>query len=277
MTTVTTARIESLHIYPVKSCRGLTLTQASLGPTGLMDDRGWLVVSARDRFLTQREVPRLATIQTALLPNGVRLSALGMSDIDIDSETRGERRKITVWRDTLEAIDAGDAAARWLSEYTQMPVRLVRFAADARRVSSREWTGEVEALNQFSDGYPILIISTASLADLNSRLPQGVGPLPMNRFRPNIVVSGVDAYAEDRIHELHGDGVRLRIVKPCTRCKITTTDQLTGEVTGEEPLTTLKSYRWSEALRGVMFGQNVISIGAGGALKQGQDLQVVWK
>ena len=144
-------------------------------------------------------------------------------------------------------------------------MRLVRFDPGAPRVCSPEWTPGAHAVTEFSDGFPILVISRASLADLNARLPQA---LPMERFRPNVVIDGVKAYDEDRIHELRAGPVTLRIVKPCTRCSITTTDQQRGAVDGAEPLQTLKEYRYDSKLRGVMFGQNAIIVdGVGGTCR----------
>jgi uncharacterized protein len=271
-------RIESLHVYPIKSCKGQSLQSAVLTETGLANDRRWMLVNGADKFLTQRELPRLALIDVALTTDGARLSAPGMPTIEIAAHDDSPQRTVTVWRDTLQAFDEGERAAEWLSSFLAAQVRLIRFNPAARRVSNPEWTGDAEALNMFSDGYPILLLSEASLADLNQRLPGDVGPLPMNRFRPNIVASGIDAYDEDRIHELRGDGVRLRIVKPCARCKITTTDQFTGEVMGDEPIATLKKYRWNAELRGICFGQNVIVIdGVGAQLAVGQSLDIVWK
>jgi uncharacterized protein len=235
-------------------------------------------VSPAGKFLTQRELPRMALIATALTTQGVRLTVSDNAALDVQASDAGEERTVIVWRDTLIALDAGDGAAQWLSKFLQTDVRLVSFAPQARRVSSREWTGDIESLNKFSDGYAMLAISEASLADLNGRLPSAMAPLPMNRFRPNMVLSGLAAYDEDRIHELHAGEVRLRIVKPCTRCKITTTDQVSGTVGGNEPIKTLKSYRWNAALPGVTFGQNVILVaGEGGSLSVGQELKVVWK
>ena len=133
----------------------------------------------------------------------------------------------------------------------------------------------MQTRNEFSDGFPLLVISEASLEDLNSRLPE---PLPMNRFRPNIVLAGIEPYDEDRIADLHADGIRLRISKPCTRCSITTTDQMRGVVAGDEPLRTLKTYRWSKELRGMMFGQNTLVVsGAGRELHVGQIFDIEWK
>ena len=155
-----------------------------------------------------------------------------------------------------------------LSRFLETELRLVRFDPDHPRRCAPEWTPGATAVTEFSDGFPILVISRASLAELNSRLP---APLPMERFRPNIVVDGLDAYDEDRVHELRGDGVAIRIVKPCMRCSITTTDQQKGERDGVEPLQTLKTFRFDPSLRGVAFGQNAIPItGVGQTLSVGQ-------
>jgi uncharacterized protein YcbX len=155
------------------------------------------------------------------------------------------------------------------------PLRLVRFDASVPRECSAEWTGDAQAVTEFADGYPMLVISHASLAELNSRLPKA---LPMERFRPNLVIDDVEAFDEDRIHELRGDGIAIRMVKPCARCVITTTEQSTGERDGVEPLAALKNYRFDSDLRGVIFGQNAIIVrGVGATLQAGQKLEVVWK
>jgi uncharacterized protein YcbX len=151
----------------------------------------------------------------------------------------------------------------------------VRFDQSRKRVSSPEWTQGVEAVTQFSDAFPWLIISQASLDDLNARLPEA---LPMNRFRPNIVLAGVSPYAEDRAHELRLGKVILRMVKPCTRCAIPTTDQETAERKSDQPLRALKAYRFDKKLKGVLFGQNAILVaGAGDTVKVGQKIEISWK
>ena len=186
-----------------------------------------------------------------------------------------ETRPVTVWKFDGRGVDCGDAAAAWASQYLETPLRLVRFDVDTPRVCSPEWTGDTRAVTEFADGYPILVISRASLAELNSRLPKA---LPMERFRPNIVIDGVGAYDEDRMHELRAGPVTLRIVKPCMRCSITTTDQEQGAVDGVEPLRTLKEYRYNKEQRGVAFRQNVIVVsGAGETLRVGQSFDVTWK
>lgn len=269
-----TAVIAELNIYPVKSCAGIPLQHATLAATGLGGDRHWMLVNERRRFVTQRESPRMALIAPHPEGAGVTLSAPGMPALFVPG-TATAPAEVTVWRDRCAAFDEGDQAAEWLSSFLQQPVRLVRFDTAQRRLSNQEWTGEIQAQNEFSDGYPILAISNASLADLNGRLPQ---PLPMNRFRPNLVLDGLQPYDEDRIGELHAGPIRLRVVKPCTRCKVTTTDQATGVAQGPEPLNTLRGYRWNAQLKGVLFGQNVVvAAGIGAELQVGQALQIDWK
>lgn len=267
--------IQALNIYPVKSCRGIALENARITETGFEHDRQWLIVDDKNRFLTQREQPRLALIETALDGMHLRLHAPGMTELTIGIEARGPSVEVVCWRDLCAAFDMGVTASNWLSEYLGARHRLVRFDAARARTSPPEWTGEIRALTQFSDAFSWLVVSQASLEDLNTRLP---APLPMNRFRPNIVIGGVDAYAEDRIHEIEIGEVRLRVVKPCTRCAITTTDQSTGERESDQPLRALKEYRFSRELKGVLFGQNAILIaGLGRTLCVGQEFEIVWK
>ncbi len=269
------ATIAALHVYPIKSCRGIALASARLTPTGLADDRHWMVVRPGGRFVTQRELPRMALIVTALNGFALTLDAPGMSPLAVSREQSGDSSAVTVWGFTGRGIDCGEAAALWVTGFLGTPLRLMRFDTSAPRECDPAWAGDVPAVTEFADGFPILVISRASLAELNSRLPKA---LPMERFRPNLVLEGIDAYDEDRIHELRGEGVALRLVKPCLRCVITTTEQSTGERDGVEPLAMLKSYRFDADLRGVMFGQNAIIVaGVGALLREGQKLEVVWK
>jgi uncharacterized protein YcbX len=249
------ATITALNIYPVKSCGGIPLTKGRLTDTGFEHDRQWLIVQPNGRFVTQREQPRFALIRPALDERTITLNAPGMEPLTLSLTHGGTATQVQCWKDLCAAIDAGDAAAAWLERFLGQPHRLVRFDPTFRRVADRAWTGDIVAHAQFSDGFPWLLISEASLADLNGRLDT---PLPMNRFRPNIVMKGLEAFEEDRIAELRSASVALRPVKPCTRCAITTTDQGSGERTGEEPLRTLRSYRLDRHLKGVTFGQNVI-------------------
>ena len=262
------ATITGLHIYPVKSCGGISVAAAEISARGLAHDREWMVVDAEGQFLTQRALPRMALVETALTPDTLRLSAPGRSGtLEVSLAERDlPRCRVRVWSDDCEALDEGDAAAEWFSAFLGKPARLVRFDSAHRRLSSREWTRGADAENRFSDAYPLLVISGESLDELNRRLD---APLPMNRFRPNIVIHGLGPHGEDRLNVLSADGCEIRLVKPCVRCSITTTDQTTAEV-GKEPLRTLATYRRDEILKGVTFGMNgIITAGAGTVLAVG--------
>jgi uncharacterized protein YcbX len=265
-------QITGLNIYPVKSCRGIAVTQARLTETGFEHDREWLVITPEGRFLTQRERPQLAQTETALDDGQLVLRRPNGAALSLPLNLTGGELEVTIWRDKVAAFDAGDEAAAWLTEHLGKPARLVRFDKRRKRASNPEWTGGVEALTQFADGYPWLLISQGSLDELNRRLPT---PLPMNRFRPNIVVDGLPPFGEDSVDEFVAGEMRLKVVKPCDRCIITTTDQITGERTGEEPLKALKEFRFDRNLRGVLFGQNMIlTAGLGRELKVGQQFEV---
>jgi uncharacterized protein YcbX len=269
---VTQATLNGLFVYPIKSCAGTALASAELAATGLRHDRRWMLVNDQGQFITQREHSQLALIKPTLQGSGVLIDAPGMSTLAVQGTSLAQPCAVNVWKDQCRAYDEGAQSSAWFSEFLGQPVRLVRFADDQQRISSREWTGDINALNQFSDGFPLLVISLASLADLNARLST---TLPMNRFRPNLVMDGLPAYGEDKVHEFVMGDVRLRIVKPCTRCKITTTDQETGIARGPEPLDTLRGYRLDKVLRGVTFGQNAIIVaGVGSSLQVGQSVQV---
>jgi uncharacterized protein YcbX len=258
--------VASLFVYPVKSCRGIALSTARMTERGIAHDREWMIVDEGGRFVTQREVPRLALLVPALSTDALELKAPGLSSIAVPLDHRGTHCNVTVWRDTLPAIDQGDAAAAALSAWIGHPVRLVRFDPAMRRYCNPDFAGPGGAHHSFADGYPVLVISEASLADLNGRLST---PLPIDRFRPNLLLSGIDAYDEDHIAQLRIGDVTLNLVKRCTRCQITTTDQATGQV-GVEPLPTLAGYRYSAALDGVTFGMNaIVFAGAGTSIAIG--------
>jgi uncharacterized protein YcbX len=267
--------ITQLNIYPVKSCAGIALHRARLTPTGFAHDREWMIVRPDGRFVTQREQPRLALIQPELGIATLTLRAPDTAPLIVPLGQSEAAVEVSCWRDLCAAFDSGEEAARWLSNYLGEPHRLVHFDKARPRPSDPKWTAGLAAFNQFSDGFPWLIISEASLADLNARLPQ---PVPMNRFRPNIVVAGTQAYDEDRMVQLQSGSVVLRVVKGCTRCVITTTDQRTALRDGKEPLRTLQSYRMDRQLKGVVFGQNAIALaGINEELSVGDTLSVQWQ
>jgi uncharacterized protein len=268
-------RIESLHVYPVKGCRGITVDTADVATTGLAahgaGDREWMIVDSAGRFVTQREHPRLAIVATQVRDGFLSLSAPGVSPLVLPLRAPGgASRDVVVWRSDVRGFDAGDDAARWLTAHVGAGVRLVRFDPSLARPCNPEFAGDTGAHTFFADGYPILVVGAESLADLNARLvAQGSPPLPMNRFRPNVVLSGLPAYDEDHVAAIAVGDVVLRCVKPCVRCQVTTTNQDTADV-GAEPLRTLAGYRMSARFAGVTFGMNaVVARGAGRALAAG--------
>ncbi len=269
-----TAELTGLFIYPVKSCRGIALREGRVTARGLDHDREWMIVDGAGNFLTQRQHPRMALIETRLTGDSLQLAIESGGCLDVPLQTAArERRTVRVWRHECEAFDEGDAAARWLGGFLGMPVRLVRFDPLHHRFSSREWTGGISAENRFTDGYPMLLVSEESLDELNRRLGDA-GPLPMDRFRPNLVIRGAGSHVEDGLHSLRAGGIELRPVKPCTRCPITTTNQQTA-VAGKEPLRTLATYRRDERLGGVTFGMNtLLASGEGGRLAVGMELRI---
>jgi uncharacterized protein len=260
--------ITALNLYPVKSCAGIPLHSATLDARGFAHDREWMIVQddddERGMFLTQRELPELALVQPALSADTLTLRAPNLPDLAVSLAPRDDARTlpVVIWRDTCVGVDEGDAAAAWLSDYLDLPVRLVRMQPGFVRPVDLTYA-KTPAQTGFADGYPILVISEASLADLNVRLGErGKATVPMARFRPNIVVSGCEAYAEDEWTRIEIGGVPLDCVKTCARCPITTVDPATGTIPDvQEPLATLATYR--KISRGVIFGQNVIHRGLG--------------
>jgi len=268
-----TAVLAGLYIYPVKSARGIACSEAELGPYGLRHDREWMVVDKGGRFLTQRNEGRLALLGTAIAGGQLHLSAPQGAGPSLDLQHEGEVAEVLVWGARCRAFDAGPAAAQFLSEWLGQPLRLVRFDTRQPRLANQDWTGEREVPTLFSDGYPMLVLSEASIADLAARVGHD---LPMQRFRPNLLLGNVPAYAEDAAQSLAIRDSRITLTKACTRCVITTIDQCTGESTGDEPLRTLKRYRFDAALRGVVFGRNAYATaGVGTTLRRGDSVQLL--
>lgn len=271
-----TVTLASLHVYPVKSCAGVTLDEALLIETGLEFDRAWMVVDADGEFVSQRELPRMALIACTLKHSELVLRAPGMLALHLALDTVEQPTRVRVWNDEVAAYDMGELAARWFSDFLRQELRLVRFDPEQKRLSNRAWTGAIEAENAFSDGYPLLVVSQASLDGLNERLAaKGVPPATMARFRPNLVLAGLDAHGEDHLDEIAfdtADGpVRLKLVKPCPRCPIPNVDPATG-VPGTEPGDTLQGYRADERVDGaISFGMNAVIVeGIERALRVGQ-------
>jgi hypothetical protein len=258
----------------VKSLAGIPVSTAELTPLGLQNDRRWMIVDDDDEFVTQREVPMLATLWVEVDDHQLCIASAQMSAaLEMrHGESTGQRRRVRVWNDSVDALHVSLRADRWLSEAIGRPVRLVAMDEKSRRPCSRRHAREGEMVS-FADGYPLLITSQRSLDDLNQRITsQGGKAVPMSRFRPNLVIDGTPAWAEDGWGEVSIDGVRMRVVKPCGRCQVTTIDQRSGEVVGPEPLATLSTFRDS-ADYGVTFGQNAVPE-ALGALRVGSPVEI---
>jgi uncharacterized protein YcbX len=275
------ARIARLFVYPVKSCAGLALREAELTEAGLDLDRAWMVVDTEGEFVSQRELPRMALVQVQLKWNEVILRAPGMLSLHLHVDRVEAPAKVRVWDDEVPAYDMGDTAAQWFSDFLGQKLRLVRFDPDHRRLSSLQWTGGVESPNQFSDGFPLLVASEASLEALNARLAAGGhASVGMERLRPNIVLAGLQAHDEDRLGPMRvqADGpVQLVPVKPCARCTIPDVDPASGEV-GTVVGDALQTYRRNEKLGGaVTFGMNaIVREGDGVILRVGQAVTADW-
>ena len=264
-----TARIASLHVYPVKGMRGVDLARADVDAEGLathgVGDREWMVVDATGRFISQRSHRRLALVVPAIADGALVLRVPGHGDVRVPLDAKhAPARDVVVWRSTVRAFDEGDAAAAALSAFLGEPLRLVRFDPAMPRACNPEYAGDSGAHTRFADGYPVLVIGAASLDDLNARLAdKGEDEVPMDRFRPNLVVEGLEAFDEDHLDTLAIGGVVLKAVKPCIRCEVPTIDQRTA-IAGSEPLVTLSAYRQHATLDGIAFGVNAI-VAAGAA------------
>lgn len=251
-------RLSTISIYPIKSLRGHELEAANLERMGLENDRRLMVVDKQGMFMTQREHARMALVKPLIKPGALTLTAPGMPDMTFDIHRMGNQQFVEIWKDSgVPSIDQGDLPAEWLTDFLGAPVRLVRIEDGHERKVNPDYALRTDDIVGFADAYPLLIISQESLDDLNSRLKQ---PIPMNRFRPNLVVSGVRAFAEDGWKRIRIGAVELALVKPCARCNVPTIDQDTAE-TGKEPNTTLATYRKVNGK--VMFGVNVIPITTG--------------
>lgn len=269
--TPSAGRIARMWIYPVKSFAGIEVAAAELQPTGLAWDRSWMLVDAAGRFLSQRTLPRMALVQPQLEADALVLR-FGAAELRLPLAEGSISRTVKVWRDSVQAWDMGDEAARLLSAFLGCECRLVRFDSRERRLSSLQWTGGVEAPNQFADSHPVLVITQAALDGLNARLAgQGHGPVTMQRFRPNIVLDGLAPHAEDHLSHLQIGAAQLQLAKPCTRCPIPDIDPRTALATTDVGRA-LRSYRQDARVNGaVTFGMHaIVARGAGLQLRVGQ-------
>jgi uncharacterized protein YcbX len=261
--------LSALIYYPIKACRGFEVDGANVERMGLEHDRRMMVVTPEGSFLTQREHPKLALVTPSISSEKLTLSTPMMDSVTIPILKSAPTCPVDIWHSQgVSAIDQGERAAEWFSEWLGTSVRLVHIADGYLRRLNQKYAINPDDHIGFADGYPILLASEESLADLNSRLET---PLPMNRFRPNIVVKGCEPFAEDTWNRIKIGDVELAVVKPCARCMITTTDKDTL-AKSKEPLKTLASYR--KQGNGVMFGQNAIPLNEG-RLRLGVNVEIL--
>ena len=257
--------LESVHVYPVKSCAGTTPGEALLTETGFDLDRAWMVTDGDFEFVTQRELPRLALVRPTLKSEELILRAPGMLALHVALDRVEEGCRARVWNDRVAAYDMGVLCAQWFSDFLGRPLRLVRFDPEHERLADRAWTGAIAAPTALQDGYPLLVACVASLDEVNRRLGgAGEAPVTMARFRPNLVLGGLEAHGEDHLDEVvfeTADGpVRLKLVKPCGRCPIPDVDPATG-LTGHAVGDVLRQYRADPRLDGaITFGMNAIVV-----------------
>ena len=275
--------VSALFVHPVKSCAGINVADSLLIETGLEFDRAWMVVDEHGEMLTQRTQPRMALIRPTLKGQEMVLRAPGMLALHIRLDTVEAPTRVRAWDDVLKAYDMGALAAQWFSDFLGPRLRLVRFDPEQQRLSSAQWTGQLQAENAFSDGFPLLVVGSASLADLNARLAaRGQAPVAMQRFRPNLVLAGLQSFDEDHIDELVIEAtegpVRLRLVKPCVRCTIPNVDPDTA-ATAHEPGDTLAGFRADPRLNGgLTFGMNAVVVeGFERTLRSGQRASASWR
>jgi uncharacterized protein len=261
-------RLSSLHVYPIKSCGGIAVEEWDVDERGLRHDRRWMLVDGTGRFMSQRRHPRMALISIRVEADRLAVNAPGMPSLEVPLLLSDREPMLTsVWGDLVETLPVGDKADRWFSEFLGVRCRLVHLPDESVRPVDPDYSEQGDRVG-LADGFPFLLISEASLANLNARLEHA---LPMNRFRPNLVVAGCEPFAEDGWRRVRIGHITFRVAKPCARCAITTVDQGTA-ARGKEPLRTLATFRKHGTK--VLFGQNLIHEAAG-MLRAGDPVEVV--
>ena len=261
--------LSQLITYPIKACRGHQVDVSDVERAGLQHDRRMMVVTPAGDFITQRDYPKLALVTPSISGEGLTLTTPGMDNLSLPIRRTGKTVPVDIWHSSgVEAIDQGNEAAEWFSAHLGASVRLVHIADGYIRTINEKYAVHNDDHTAFADGYPILLASEEGLADLNARLDT---PIPMNRFRPNVVVQGCEPFAEDTWKRICIGGVDLAVVKPCARCVVTTIDKETL-AKSKEPLKTLASYRTWEG--GAMFGQNIIPLNEG-RLELGMNVEIL--
>jgi len=250
--------LSAIRVYPIKSCGGIAVEEWELDSLGLRDDRRWMVATPAGELISQRSCPELALVRVTVAAAHLRVHAPGMPELVLPRHPQGGRpATLTLWADRIIAVLPDHRADDWFSRVAGRESVLAWCPDDVVRPLDPVYATE-GGRTGFADGFPLLVVGEASLQDLNRRLAV---PLPMDRFRPNLVVSGAAPFAEDDWHHFRVGGIPMHAVKQCARCVVTTTDQATGRRDGEEPLRTLATFRRQP--RGVMFGQNVVHYGTG--------------
>ena len=265
-------RISEINIYPIKSLKGISMTEAEVEDRGFEHDRRWMLVDENNKFITQREFPVMARIDVSIGIEGLGITFEGdRIFVPAVPPANGKPKRVTVWDSSVKSEFYPEDIYKWFSEILGIKCRLAAMTEISdRKVSPFYAVRKFKDVVSFADGYPYLLIGQGSLMDLNARLVQ---PVPMNRFRPSLVVEGSDPFAEDTWKRIRVGSTEFHIVKPCGRCVMTTIDQSRGEKTGTEPLKTLASYRTKRGK--VLFGQNLIAEAPGGTVRVGDEIEVL--
>ena len=276
-------KISEINIYPIKSLKGISLKTSSVEKRGLQYDRRWMIVDENGEFFTQREFPKMATISVDLKENGLQIAAENFENLVVPFEIEGKTIKVRVWQSVCDAIVSDNKINEWFSDVLKTDCKLVFMPDGSERNVSKNFNKNNDIVS-FADGYPLLVIGENSLNDLNERLEE---KLPMNRFRPNLVVSGSESFAEDHWKKIKIGETIFRSSKPCARCVITTIDQKEGNFSGKEPLKTLAKYRMAKDVfpdnfaeldlgeTAVLFGQNLIAENFGEKIKIGDRIEII--
>ena len=281
--------ISEINVYPIKSLKGISVDSTTVEERGLRFDRRWMLTTPEGMFFTQREFPEMATISVAVESGRLKVESEALGQLSIPFEPdRGHRQKVTVWQSVCEGLVYNGEVSEWFSDAIGIKCQLV-FMPDSSRRSVNPIFDRNDDVVSFADGYPLMLLGEASLAELNDRIAGRVEefqPLPMNRFRPNLVVTGSEAFAEDDWQKIRVGEAVFRSTKPCERCVITTVDQSRGEFDGKEPLATLATFRMAKdvipdryerlgvSANGVLFGQNLIAETPGAVIKVGDEIEV---
>lgn len=277
-------KVTEINIYPVKSLGGISLEECLVEKRGFEFDRRWMLTDKNGEFFTQREFPKMATLSISLNADCLEISDSANHKIEVPFEfEKSEMQKVTVWNSICEAFVLPKEINQWFSNALETDCQLVYMPDESEREISKLFRQNDEIVS-FADGYPFLLIGENSLNDLNENLE---AKLPMNRFRPNIVIDGAEAFAEDRWQKIQIGETIFRSTKPCARCVVTTIEQSVGKFDGKEPLKTLAKYRMAKDVfpsdyesldlnaNAVLFGQNLVAENFGGIIKIGDEVKIL--